>query len=101
MYVFQIYTTLQEDMVSDRIEIWYLAPLILFAFVFVYGIRMRIFDRIHNIDFSELKRGTLKGEIKKENKKEYPYEASYLPSLAREDEEEFEDDGDNEPLYMG
>lgn len=101
MYVFQIYTTLQEDMVNDRIEIWYLAPLILFAFVFVYGIRMRIFDRIHNIDFSELKRGTIKGEIKEKKKKDYPYEGSYSPTIARENEEEYEDDGDNEPLYMG
>jgi len=100
MYTFQIYGTLDDDNAfTDFGEIYVLAPLILFALVFLYGIRMKIFDKIHNIDYSELNRVTLKGEIKEENKKDYPFEASYSPSLAHE--EEYEDDDDNEPLYMG
>jgi len=100
MYTFQIYGTLDDDlMFADSYEIYFLAPLILFALIFLYGIRMRIFDRVYGIEFGELKRGTLKGEIKEENKKDYPIEASYSPSLAHE--EEYEEDDDNEPLYMG
>lgn len=100
MYTFQIYGTLDDDNAfTDFGEIYVLAPLILFTLIFLYGIRMRIFDKIHNIDHSELNRVTLKGEIKEENKKDYPIEASYSPSLAHE--EEYEEDDDNEPLYMG
>ncbi|MEH6405814.1 MAG: hypothetical protein V7767_00895 [Leeuwenhoekiella sp.] len=107
MYVFQIYTVLREDMVnSDSIELFILAPLILIALVFLYTIRTKIFDRIHNIDFSELERGSIKGEINEENvDKPDPYVADYPSSFVMEDgeeyEDELEDDDDDEPLYMG
>ncbi|HEA29609.1 MAG TPA: hypothetical protein ENH91_06400 [Leeuwenhoekiella sp.] len=104
MYSFQIYGTLNDEMAfQDFGEIYFLAPLILFTLIFLYGIRMKIFDKIHNIDYNELKRVTIKGEIKEENKQDYPFEASYSSLSFREEEEEYEeeDDGDNEPLYMG
>jgi hypothetical protein len=100
MYTFQIYGTLNDDLAfADSYEIYYLAPIIFFALIFLYGIRMKIFDKLHNIDFSELNRVSLKGEIKEENKKDYPFEASYSPSITHEEFEE--EDDDNEPLYMG
>ena len=106
MYIFQIYIVFQEDSVrqSDITEIYYLAPIILLAFVFIYVIRTKIFDRIHNINLTELERGGLKGGIK-ENKED-PYSNNYTPSsFVMEDEEvyhdEDEDDEDDEPLYMG
>jgi hypothetical protein len=103
MYVVQIFLTLKDDgqIIDSTSGILFLAPIILIMFIFLYQIRMKIFDKIHNIDFSELNRVTLKGEIKEENKKDSPFEASYSPSLAHEDEEEYEEDDDNEPLYMG
>ncbi|WP_416442096.1 hypothetical protein ACH3O9_15710 [Leeuwenhoekiella sp. A16] len=105
MYVIQIYLTFQEDTMrtQDITEIYLLAPIILLAFVFIYVIRTKIFDKIHNIDLAELQRGSLKGDIK-ENKKDPYY--NYSPSsFVIEDEEVYHDeddeDEDDEPLYMG
>ena len=105
MYVIQIYLPFQEDTMrtQDITEIYLLAPIILLAFVFIYVIRTKIFDKIHNIDLAELQRGSLKGDIK-ENKKD-PY-SNYSPSsFVMEDEEVYHDeddeDEDDEPLYMG
>jgi len=50
---------------------------------------MKIFDRIHNIDLSELQRVSLKGDLKNENDIEKQYPSSVL------------DDDDDEPLFMG
>ena len=90
MYIFQIYSLFSEDVYyKDSVEIYYLAPIVLVAFIFLYTIRMKIFDRIHNIDLSELERVTLKGEIKDEDEKSKKlYSDSY-------------DDDDEEPLFMG
>ncbi|MGO4911195.1 hypothetical protein [Leeuwenhoekiella sp. W20_SRS_FM14] len=88
MYSFQIYNTLNDDLAfADSIDIYYMAPIILIVLIFLYTIRMKIFDRIHNIDLSELERVTIKGEIKDEN----------LKSFQNEDI----DDDDDEPLFMG
>ncbi|WP_028375326.1 hypothetical protein [Leeuwenhoekiella sp. MAR_2009_132] len=88
MLSLQIYYTLNDDLsFVDSNEIFILAPLILIMLIFSYGIRMKIFDRIHNIDLSELERVTIKGEIKDEN----------LKSFQNEDI----DDDDDEPLFMG
>ena len=52
----QIYGLFEDDILyKDSIEIYYLAPLVLIALIFLYTIRMKIFDRIHNIDLSELR----------------------------------------------
>ena len=91
MYLFQIYSLFNEDtFYKDSVEIYYLAPLILVAFIFLYTIRMKIFDRIHGIDLSELDRVTLKGDIKKEE----------LLNMNKSEKLESDDD-DNEPLFMG
>ena len=90
MYFIQIVSTFNDDLeFTDSIDIYYMAPIILVALIFLYTIRMKIFDRIHNIDLSELERVTLKGEIKDEDEKSKKlYSDSY-------------DDDDEEPLFMG
>ncbi|MFI8379801.1 hypothetical protein [Leeuwenhoekiella sp. NPDC079379] len=88
MYFFQIMSTFNDDLAfTDSVDIYYMAPIILVALIFLYTIRMKIFDRIHNIDLSELERVSLKGEIKHEN----------LKSFQNDDI----DDDDDEPLFMG
>lgn len=84
MYIIQIYVTLQEDILyfDATVDIYYLAPIILLAFIFLYTIRTKIFDKIHNIDLSELKRVGIKGELNK-------------------DDVENEEDEDDEPIFMG
>ena len=89
MYVFQIFSTLNDDLTfTDSVDIYYMAPIIFIALIFLYTIRMKIFDRIHNIDLSELERVSIKGEIKDEN-----------DSLSYSNQEI--DDDDDEPLFMG
>ncbi|WP_189319380.1 hypothetical protein [Leeuwenhoekiella nanhaiensis] len=88
MYGFQIVSTFNDDLAfTDSVDIYYMAPIILIALIFLYTVRMKIFDRIHNIDLSELERVTIKGEIKDDE----PIN-QYSNS--------FEDD-DDEPLFMG
>lgn len=88
MYLFQIYGVFQDDIYfKDSVEIYYMAPLVLVALIFLYTVRMKIFDRIHNIDLSELKRVSLKGEIKDEDELTSPYSST--------------DEDDDEPLFMG
>ena len=87
MFAFQIYSTLNDDLsFVDSNEIFFLAPLIFIMLIFSYGIRMKIFDRIHNIDLTELERVSLKGDIKDEDGLSNQYE---------------DDDEDDEPLFMG
>ncbi|MGB5942756.1 MAG: hypothetical protein WBG71_07725 [Leeuwenhoekiella sp.] len=90
MFIFQIYMTLNEDLIfADSNEFYVLAPLILVALVFLYGIRTKIFDRLFGIDYDELKRVSLKGEINKSGQS--PVILNGSP----------EDDDDDEPLFMG
>ena len=88
MYSYQIYGTFADDLKykDNTIDIIYLAPIIFFILIFLYTIRMRIFDRIHNIDLSELERVSIKGKIKDEKD-------THLS--------DDEDEDDEEPLYMG
>lgn len=82
--------TLNEDLIfADSNEFYVLAPLILVALVFLYGIRTKIFDRLFGIDYDELKRVSLKGEINKSGQS--PVILNGSP----------EDDDDDEPLFMG
>jgi len=91
MFTFQAYTVLNDDIIfSDSNEFFILAPIILVFLIFSYTIRMRVFDKVHGIDFGELSRGNWKGEI--------------VTTDEDEDEDEDideEDDGDDEPLFMG
>lgn len=90
MYVFQIVSTFNDDLAfADSVDLYYMAPIILIALIFIYTIRMKIFDRIHNIDLSELERVTLKGEIKEEDE------------LAKSHNNNSFEDDDDEPLFMG
>ncbi len=91
MYGYQIYGTIADDMrfKDNTFDIIYLAPLIFVALIFLYTVRMKIFDRIHNIDLSELKRVSIKGEINEdEENAKNQYSNRY-------------DDDDEEPLFMG
>tara|TARA_B100000378_G_scaffold138784_1_gene112125 strand:+ start:832 stop:1446 length:615 start_codon:yes stop_codon:yes gene_type:complete len=90
MYFFQIVSAFNDDLAfTDSVDIYYMAPIIFLALIFIYTIRMKIFDRIHNIDLSELQRVSLKGDLKNENDIEKQYPSSVL------------DDDDDEPLFMG
>ena len=91
MYGFQIVSTFNDDLAfTDSVDIYYMAPIILIALIFLYTIRMKIFDRIHNIDLSELERVTLKGDIKEEG-----------DLVKNKYDNIIDDDDDNEPLFMG
>ena len=64
MYAFQIYSTINADIeFSDIKELYALAPIIFVMLIFSYTIRTRLFDKIHNIDLSELNRVNWKGEL--------------------------------------
>lgn len=90
MYIFQIYMTLNDDLdFTDSNEFYILAPLILVALIFLYGIRMRIFDRLFGIHYDELERVSLKGKIKSTEQSPIISSGSH------------EDDDDDEPLFMG
>ena len=90
MYAFQIYSTISDDVVfADSNEFFAIAPIILVMAIFSYTIRMRVFDKIHGIDFSELSRGNWKGEI-----------ATPTEEQTINNEEEYEEDDDDEPLFM-
>lgn len=86
MLSFQTYSVLNDDLkFSDSNEFFILAPLVLVMLIFSYTIRMRVFDKIHGIDFSELSRGNWKGEI-----------ATPTEDVENEDDDEDED----EPIFM-
>lgn len=90
MYIFQIFSAFNDDLAfADSVDIYYMAPIILIALIFLYTVRMKIFDRIHNIDLSELERVTIKGDLKDEKDVENKYPSSVM------------DDDDDEPLFMG
>ena len=92
MFLFQIYSTLNDDIrFADSNEFFILAPIILVMLIFSYTIRMRVFDKVHGIDFGELSRGNWKGEIVTTDEDD---DEDHI------DEEE-EEDGDDEPLFMG
>ena len=89
MYFFQIVSAFNDDLAfTDSVDIYYMAPIIFIALIFIYTIRMKIFDRIHNIDLSELQRVSIKGEIQDED-------------LEHQYASKSEDDDDDEPLFMG
>ena len=89
MFTFQAYTVINADMkTADSNEFFVLAPIIFVLLIFSYTVRMRVFDKVHGIDFGELARGNWKGEIvEDENQKD---------NLDLEDEDEDDDD----PLFM-
>ncbi|WP_299241321.1 hypothetical protein [uncultured Aquimarina sp.] len=64
LFFFQLISILNEDSdVVDSQEIYYAIPFVIIILSVVYTVRVRIFDKIHNIDLSEL------DTIKKDNKK--------------------------------
>ena len=97
MFSYQVYGTLDDDLnFADTNELLILAPLILIALIFLYVIRTKIFDKIHNINLNELNRVGIKGEVKDEDSTD---NNSYSYEFAGEEEED--DEEDDEPLYMG
>ncbi len=96
MYVFQTYSTLNEDLLfTDTNEIYILAFIVFFSLIFLYTVRTRIFDKIHNINLHELNRVNIKGEIKNDDITDHN---SYSYEFAGEEDD---DEDDDEPLYMG
>ncbi len=66
LYFFQLISILNEDSeIVDNQEIYYSIPFVVVIISIVYTIRVKIFDKIHNIDLSEL------DEINKSNKKSW------------------------------
>ncbi|WP_396596701.1 hypothetical protein [Dokdonia sp. R86516] len=67
MYIFQIYSTLNEDILfSDTEEIYIVIPLIAIVAAISYTIRTKIFDRLYGVDLDqELKRVRWNGKIVK------------------------------------
>jgi len=55
MYMLQIISLIGNDLdKSNLVEIYFLAPVIIFVLAILYTIRTKIFDGIHNIDLSEI-----------------------------------------------
>ncbi len=93
MYAFQVIRITRDDSgVVDDFEIFILAPIIVIVAVFCYGIRTRIFDRIHGVDWTAFNRPSWKGELAPEQKKD---------NVIIENEFEEEEENDEEPLFMG
>lgn len=66
LYFFQLISILNEDSeIVDNQEIYYSIPFVIVIVSIVYTIRIKIFDKIHNIDLSEL------DALKKSNKKSW------------------------------
>ncbi len=64
LFFFQLISILNEDSeILDSEEIYYSIPFVIVILSIVYAIRVKIFDKIHNIDLSEL------DTINKSNKK--------------------------------
>lgn len=97
MYIFQIYTTLNEDLrFSDNDEVLYIIPIIAIIAAISYTIRTRIFDRLYGVDLDqEFKRVRWNGKIVT-----IPADSPLdLPEVG--DDEVDDDDDDNEPSFMG
>lgn len=89
MYVFQVYTTISNDVrFADTNEFFVIAPIVFVMAIFSYTIRMKVFDKVHGIDFGELARGNWKGEIKSKTEENPGSSDEY-------------DDEEEEPLFMG
>ncbi|MDY8135709.1 hypothetical protein [Aquimarina sp. 2201CG5-10] len=55
MFAFQLVSLINDDVkYFDEIEIYFVAPIIIVILGVLYTLRIRIFDRIHNIDLSEI-----------------------------------------------
>ncbi|WP_405201953.1 hypothetical protein [Dokdonia sp. LLG6352-1] len=65
MYVFQIYTTIQDDLqFADTDEFYIIIPLIAIVAAITYTIRTKIFDRLYGVNLDqELKRVRWNGKI--------------------------------------
>ena len=91
MYAFQIYSALREDVqLIDNLELFALVPIVLVVAIFLYTIRIKIFDKIHGIDLGELGRVSWKGDLAKSSDQE-----------AQVDDEDEDEDEDDSPLFMG
>lgn len=55
MYILQLISVIRDDMpLVDEVEIYYIAPFIIIILALLYTVRVKIFDKIHNIDISEM-----------------------------------------------
>ncbi|WP_378188120.1 hypothetical protein ACE939_06730 [Aquimarina sp. W85] len=55
MYILQLISVIRDDLQRiDEVEIYYIAPFIIIVLALLYTIRIKIFDKIHNIDISEM-----------------------------------------------
>ena len=97
MYVFQIYNTLNDDLIfTDADETIYIIPIIAIIAALSYTIRTKIFDRLYGVDLDqEFKRVKWNGKIVK-----IPADSPLdLPEI---DDNEISDEvDDNETTFMG
>ncbi|MFL1895526.1 hypothetical protein ACJRPK_07475 [Aquimarina sp. 2-A2] len=55
MYILQLISVIRDDISNvDEVEIFYIAPFIIIILALLYAIRVKVFDKIHNIDISEM-----------------------------------------------
>lgn len=98
MYIFQIYSTLNEDLIfSDSDEVYFIIPIIAIIAAISYTIRTRIFDRLYGINLDqEFKRVRWNGEIVK-----IPADSPLDLEEVNDNDVADLDDDDNEPIFMG
>lgn len=89
---FQVYEVVDDETASLGSEFMYVIPLIFVVAIFVYTIRLRVFDKIYGIDYNELSRVNWKGNIVSGSNSPYSYD---------QEEQEEEEEEDKEPLFMG
>jgi len=61
MYVFQLYSTIAPDVeVIDKNELFFVVPVVIISLSLTYLARIKVFDKIHGIDISEIEQGIKK-----------------------------------------
>lgn len=84
---FQTYQIINDEVsFVDASEFIFIIPMICIVAIFVYSIRLRVFDKIYGIDYDELSRVNWKGKIN---------------TAAEDVNSDANDDEDDEPLFMG
>ena len=64
LYAYQIVGILNDDLqFVELTDIYVLAPIVMIVSIFSYTIRTKVFDKIHGIDLSELRRVDWKGDF--------------------------------------
>jgi len=96
MYAYQIFAIFNDDNAFVEVNnILVFLPIIMVIAVFSYALRTRIFDKIYGIEYVEMGRGDLKGNM---NTKADPESFNQKNNSSQEDDEN--EDDDEEPTFM-